>query len=214
MKRALTSIVIVYCLSIFVVGCGEETETPIQPAITETMPALAPSWWWNWTTQYQRSQAILAVAQNELNNKAVYPCDPKKVVGQCKWWVQQIVVKTASGGLIIPNTYEGGGDYNLACWQPGPFNPLACTKIIWQSCARQRGFCWAYYPTAILAPGHIVQYRWNNGGLHTAIIKSISSTNMIWIDCNWNMDCRVTEHSFSIKQWNNNIAAFTVYEIH
>jgi hypothetical protein len=155
---------------------------------------------WHNLSDSQRNQFILDEARKWITN-------PLSWGGQCKWWLQNKVVNVASGGAVyLPQNFSSPGHtYHLAKWKNS-----SDVQVVWQG---------AYYCPARFAsnlkPGHIIQMRFQDGGLHTALIESVNAYNMMWIDANWspNNDELVRRHYFGLGDWSRKVEAWTVYQI-
>jgi hypothetical protein len=122
---------------------------------------------WHGYTQSQRNFYILVRGTADLN---------QFVRVECKPWLQR-VVHDASGGIVtVPRTTNNGLGWE---WESS------------QDCVR-------YFKTIrYVVQGDIIQMRWKTakrqppeyGGEywipHTAIVRSVSSTGMEWLDSNW-----------------------------
>lgn len=161
-------------------------------------PKLAPSYPpVSWLDEIQFNQKIL--------NEADIQAKANVWGGECKVWVQNIVKKAT--GRTIPTTYTDLGTYYQTQWNYG-----SDVRVVWQACY----ICLTRFPN--LLPGQIIQLRWREGspyygGPHTAIIKAVSPTGMEWYDSNWKLDHIVRSHPVSLNLWNQNIVAWTVYQV-
>jgi hypothetical protein len=198
MKRyALLSAIL---LTVLMIGCSSDIPT-VENDGGQTMLAPPPVY-----TEDQINQKILTGASKQIGWNG----------GQCKAWVQNLVPQVVSGRTIGPNyTSNSKADYYNAQW-----SPAGTVRVVWQE--YPKNYCITKFPSS-LKPGQIIQLRWRsdvakywnccNNGPHTAIIKSVSTTNMEWYDSNFNSDLIVRLHSFSMAQWQKYVAAWTVYQV-
>lgn len=115
--------------------------------------------WHEWS-QGTRNQAILNEAYKDLGKNFSSFNPPLN----CKLWVQQRVIKNASGGLVtLPATVDPPGWY----WSPHQYVRSRCGRI------------------EDAQPGEIVQMYTIYGYPHTAIIVAKSQSGITFIECNW-----------------------------
>lgn len=210
MKTVLIILIAMCSLAFF---CGCEEENSLAPKETDdtnqSVLMLAPSYciYWPWASEAAKNEAIINEARGCLKRNEYYPpCnDRNDPYGQCKWWVKEIVVLKASQEIVYlpPNYLKQDG------WYGAKWFGSKHARIVWQGCY----YCPSQFPTNILRMGHIIQFRARNGVYHTAIIESVNSTGMTWIDCNFRWDCRVRRHDYSLWEWQKNVVAWTVYQI-
>jgi len=157
---------------------------------------------WSSLSDEERNKEILAKAKTWINKEG----------GQCKTWIQVVVDAASDRTSHLPLNYIEAGDmYNKAKWQDSPN-----VEVVWQGAYHSP----AGFPGSI-KPGNIIQFRFlgnhNNSddatGLHTALIKSVDSLSMTWIDSNWKGKELVRQHVFSISDWSEKIEAWTVYQV-
>lgn len=159
-------------------------------------PSATASSWHN-LSDYARNQRIISEAKKQLGQRG----------GQCKWWLQNRVVNVASGGVVyLPRNFlQNGHPYDKAMWYASPD-----VDMVWWGAY----YSPAWFPYSLRA-GQIIQMRLQNGGLHTALIESVSAYQMIWLDANWspNNDEIVRRHNFSLADWSQKVEAWTVYQV-
>lgn len=185
------------CLSVLLVSCGNDNSL-VNPQNDEQLMLAPPAY-----TEDQINQLILAEAAKQAQAGATG--------GQCKTWVQGLVQKTT--GRIIPLTDTVNPSYYNAQWQPG-----SDVRVIWQLYPQY--YCITQFPS-YLKPGQIIQLRWRStvpwpncsNGPHTAIIQSVNATAMNWYDSNFVAPNKVGSHPFSMTQWQQYVAAWTVYQV-
>ena len=193
--------ILVILLTISILGCGSDTPTVSENNDGQTMLAPSPVY-----TEAQINSLILAAAAKDVG----------KLKGQCKPWVQNLIPQAVSGRTIGPtDTSNPKSDYYNAQW-----SPAGNARVVWQ--LYPKNYCISSFPSS-LKPGQIIQLRWRsnvaatwnccNNGPHTAIIQSVSATNMQWYDSNFNNDSIVRSHPFSIGQWMQYVAAWTIYQV-
>ncbi len=146
---------------------------------------------WHGLSQSERDSRILSRARSYSSGTYTGM--------SCKEWVRR-VVRDASGNVVtIPAT--SSNDYQ------------------WESSADVYGYAATQCPPRGIDSGRIIQMIWTNQSNgrtnpHTAIITSITSTGMNWIDCNWNGDQRVQRHFVSFSDFNTRVRNnYTVYKI-
>jgi len=121
--------------------------------------------------------------------------------GVCKPWVEEVVSDASKGVVDLPLTTEGG--YGCA----------------WER-SRDVG---TYRQSRIPRPGEILQMKWrtvrrnpDTGGYwtpHTAIVYSISSDEMEWLDSNWLNDLKVRIHSVKWAEFRTKVICYSIYYI-
>mgnify|MGYP001591753260 CR=1 FL=1 len=113
--------------------------------------------WWHNLSQSQRNSAILTRALQDNNT----------YVGlNCKNWARKVVQDASSGHVIIPATAP---DVNGWYWASDSYG---------HSVGRSGMIEYAQ-------PGEIVQMNWGVGNPHTAIVYSINSSGVYFIESNW-----------------------------
>ena len=190
---SLRRVLSLFIVTLFFFGCGNDS--PMGPN------GLGKGSWSSLSNE-ERNKEILDEAKARIN----------EVGGQCKAWIQN-VVNIASGQLNhLPQNHIKAGDmYNKAKWQDSPN-----VEVVWQRAYQSP----AGFPRSI-KPGNIIQFRYqgnhNNSddatGLHTALIESVDSLSMTWIDSNWKGKELVRQHVFSLSDWSKTIEAWTVYQV-
>ena len=154
---------------IFTVSCSKNV-TPTASDSGGTVSALATGW--HQMTQAQRNLTIISAAISWTSGELYTG------VGECKGWVQTIVLN-ASGGLVsLPATQVSPYEYE---WATGGSGILYPTSQV---------------PISNAVPGCIVQmYYRNRDGItinpHTMIIIGMHASSMDIIDCNFNGDDRI-----------------------
>lgn len=145
------------------------------------------NYWHQQMSQTQRNRAIVDRAEQQANT--CYNLS-------CKDWVRMIVRSASSNVVNIPSN---ASDYQ---WGSSP-------DVI----------AYPVYPTSGFKAGMIIQMRWENQSKpgvypHTAIIKSVSSSSMKWLDCNWKGDGQALVHTVTFSDFRTAVGNFyTVYEI-
>lgn len=121
---------------------------------------------WHELSQSSRNQAIINTACRDLN---------KKVGLSCKEWVQKVVKNASGGAVAVPQTVDPPGYY----WY--------CSRYAVGKTGRIEN----------AKPGEIVQMDLTNYvNPHTAIILSVSTKGVTFIECNW---CDPPCHIVSIR---------------
>ncbi len=168
-------------------GCGSDT-----PTISENdgQAQLAPAY-----TEAQINSLILAQAARQIGQPS----------NNCKEWVKSVVFNATA--KWIPAT-----DSTNYIWVPS-----SVARAIWQ---RWEPLVIApqYFTTqfpSYLLPGQIIQLRWRltymNGGPHTIILKSVSSSSISYYEANAGPVTKLS--AMSIPQWHSLVDAWTVYQI-
>ena len=143
-------------------------------------------------TQAGRNTAILAVA-NTYNGRVLNP-NP-----QCNGWVAQVVLSASSANgtpMALPKTLSDGWE-----WEYSPFvfdrKSIGVTPQQFQ-------------------PGNIVQMRLKNGTPHTAIVKSISSSGITWLEENYVAGTVTNTRFTKFSDFPNEVPSnnYSVYEVH
>ena len=204
-------VIFVSLLMCSMVGCGEpddnvEEETSEEQGAAATREeqgaaaTLSPASWHE-LEQSERIQKILTVALNDYGDN----------VGlSCKKWVQDVIRRASDGHVKVPlNTKKGDS------WQPDPEGHV----IRYRHNDRP----------ALLntSPGDIVQIQWKQGlsssnpdyNIHTAIIFSVSSKGVIFIESNYDDTPEIEEDAVvsvrfeSETEFHERVQAFSVYSI-
>lgn len=196
------TLLLIVFLVFLIIGCSSDINTPTvseNDGQAQLAPAVA-------LTEDQINQKILTGAIKQIGWNG----------GQCKAWVQNLVPQVVSGRVIGPNdTSNPSSDYYRARW-----SPAGSVRVVWQ--LYPKNYCITSFPSSLKA-GQIIQLRWRStvpwpccqNGPHTAIIKSVSTTNMEWYDSNFNPKKpeTVSLHPFTMAQWQKYVAAWTVYQV-
>jgi len=164
---------------------------------------------WDLMSQQQRNQAIINAG---LNGYAYTPGAREALYYSgldCKLWIQQVVVPTASGNTVtIPRTDDATG-YQ---WNPAPHIYQISSQFITPQqppnlAALQRGW--------ILQVEETVWFmsQYNEPGPHTAIVLSASDQGVELLDSNWVDVGYVGVHTISAQNFVKYFAAYSVYEI-
>lgn len=154
---------------------------------------------WSCMTDQQRNDLILNRARSEIGINYA-----NTSYGTCKKWAIKAVQDV--GGPMLPFNFTNSSadpTYYNARWYDSQH------IVIWQGAY----YCPASFMYHGIVPGNIVQMRLGTSGIHTAIIESVSSTSMTWIDCNWQFDSVVRRHTVSLSWWAGSVTAWTVYQI-
>ena len=170
-------------------GCGSDTPTISENDTGQAM--LAPPAY----TEAQINSLILSQAAKQIGQPS----------NNCKEWVRSIVF-TATSRQIPPT------DSSNYKWLPDPV-----VRIIWQRyepLVLAPQYFTTQFPSYLLS-GQIVQLRWRltymNGGPHTIILKSISSSSVSYYEANAGPVTKIS--TMSISQWHSLVDAWTVYQI-
>lgn len=156
--------------------------------------ARAATTWFGGLTQAQRNQYVLNTAYSYLG--ATNQCN-------CKEWARTVVqVASYYGDVTIPSTCPNANGWYWCL----PHQDVR--EILWTPYAK---------PIYAATPGNIVQMNYGpSQGPHTAIVWSISSTNVCFIDANFYLDCRVTIHPYycqPLSDFVSNAPYHMVYEV-
>ena len=167
-----------FIVTLFFWGCKD---TPMEPVYSESEP-------WSDLADEQKNEKILNEARKWVSE------DPNtlKTGGQCKTWIQIDVVLTVSGLYLPGNFIQAGHPYNKAKWVENNPERSDNVKVVWQSAKPDSALDFLKTHPDTIKPGHIIQMRREGGntavdskGLHTALIESVNSESMTWIDSNW-----------------------------
>ena len=173
---------------VLMAGCGSDT-----PTISENndgQAQLAPAY-----SETQINSLILAEAARQVGRPS----------NNCKEWVRSVVLNATD--REIPAT-----DNTNYRWVSS-----SVARVIWQ---RWEPLVLApqYFTTqfpSYLLPGQIVQLRWRltymNGGPHTIILKSISSSSILYYEANAGPVTKLS--TMSIGTWHALVDAWTVYQV-
>lgn len=170
---------------------------------------------WKRLSEEQKNEEILKEARMWVNTASL------QTGGHCKPWIQICVVLTVSGLYLPGNFIEAGHPYNKAKWAEDNPERNKNVKVVWQSNKPDSALDFLKTHPNTIKPGNIIQFRkqgdYNNAvdstGLHTALIESVNSQSMNWIDSNWYGKKQVRQHEFSLSDWTNTIEAWTIYQV-
>lgn len=117
--------------------------------------------------------------------------------GQCKTWIQLTVVPNASQGhVMLPQNNPAPYDYY---WQYDPHQHAISMSM----------------PIESAQPGNVVQMHLRStNGPHTAIVWSIDSLGVVFIESNYNYDGMVRiRPKISFAAFKGQVTGYTVYSI-
>ncbi len=141
---------------------------------------------WHDLTQTQRNQAILTRA---------YQNNGQFVNRNCKQWASDVVASASGNCTTLPITATDPNDWY---WNAGQYVSGRSALI----------------STAV--PGEIIQMRLIPSGPHTAIVYSINSTQVTFIESNW---CKpatcntVNLRTLSFTTFYGQVSNYTIYKI-
>ncbi|MEY3784474.1 MAG: hypothetical protein RLZZ230_796 [Candidatus Parcubacteria bacterium] len=150
------------------------------------------TYWWHDLTQSERNQAIVDETYADLN---------KNVGVSCKEWVRNIVYRATESHIIIPPNRSSPYDYKWANDSTGQVVAMSM-------------------PIKDVSPGHIIQMKLSSGWPHTAIVLAKSSTQVTFIESNWdstpdiNSDAVVKIRTVTFSKFYSNLkspGSYTVY---
>lgn len=141
---------------------------------------------WHTLTQTQRNQAIIARAYQDNGN----------YVGlNCKMWASAVVSSASSNCTTLPTTAASPNDWY---WNAG------------QYVSGRSGLM--EYAVA----GEIVQMKLTSGGPHTAIVYSVISTQLTFIESNWcsPATCNIVNlRTITFATFYGQVSNYTIYKI-
>lgn len=189
---------LLFIVTIFFFGCSDSPNGPEEHGGGEES--------WSDKSDEERNELILTEARKLVTN-------PPTEGGQCKTWIQKVVDRASGQTNHLPLNYIKAGD--------------TYSKAKWYSSSKVDSVSGGAYQTpsdsllSKIKPGNIIQFRLlgnhNNSnettGLHTALIESVDSLSMTWIDSNWKGDEMVLRHVFYLSDWSKTIEAWTVYQV-
>lgn len=152
---------------------------------------------WTAMSDEQKRATIINQSRNFIGTKG----------GQCKSFVQKIVVQPISG-ILLPLNYENPYDpFDRARW-----NYSSEVNVVYQ---------WLGLLSSIsqlkLKPGHIIQWRMSNGTRtpHTMVVEAVGLYTIQVIDSNFgtNNDEIVRRHWIDLNWIRTNVSAGTVYQV-
>lgn len=156
-----------------------------------TSVAMAATVGWHGLSQSQRDSRILIEART-------YSPGTRTNLS-CKEWVRKVVRDASQNVVTIPSTRSN--------------------NYQWESSNDVYGYRATSCPPAGIDPGRIIQMVWRNRSNgrespHTAIISSVTSTGMYWLDSNLDGDTRVQRHFVSFNDFDAAVGTrYTVYKI-
>ena len=180
-----------------VAGCGEESDSIIGSE-RGSSPLVAS---WHARSQNERNKQILHVALDDLG---------VNVGESCKEWVRDVIEEASNRHVTIPsNTLSGDR------WQPDLTGHVILER---------------YNANPALLntqPGYIVQMQWKPGvgsddseyNMHTAIVLSVFSDGVIFIESNYdntpknNEDAVVNIRYVLENEFKEKVQSFSVYYI-
>lgn len=152
---------------------------------------------WNGMSDEQKRSAIIDQSRNFIGSRG----------GQCKYFVQKVVVQPISG-ILLPSNYENFYDpFDRARW-----NYSSEVAVVYQ---------WLGLLSSIsqlkLKNGFIIQWRMNNSARtpHTMIVEAVGLYTIQVIDSNFstNNDEIVRRHWIDLNWIRANVSAGTVYQV-
>ena len=170
---------------------------------------------WSSLSEEQKNEEILKEARMWVNTASL------QTGGHCKYWIQICVVHTVSGLYLPGNFIEAGHPYNKAKWKEDNPERNKNVKVVWQCNKPDSALDFLKTHPNTIKPGNIIQFRkqgdYNNAvdsiGLHTALIESVNSQSMNWIDSNRYGKKQVRQHVFPFSAWADSIEAWTIYQV-
>ncbi len=146
--------------------------------------AVAPPW--HKATQDVRNEWIVIRGTEDID----------KIGGSCKEWVRRVVSDASKKSVDIPSSTD-----DECGWSSSTDVGQDKKRTIYG-----------------VRRGEIIQMRWQNAGNkkinpHTAIVYSIGSTSMKWLDSNMVKPSQVGIHTVTFKEFVNQALCYKIYYI-